>query len=46
MRYNDVEPYAPLESEDDMAMLVFDIEDFLSTDEGPILLTLDFVTQE
>lgn len=46
MRYNDVEPYTPLDVEDETVVLVLDLGDFLSTDEGPILLTLDLLTQE
>jgi len=46
MRYIDLEPYAPLDIEDETVILVLDLGDFLSTDEGPILLTLDLLSQE
>lgn len=46
MRYNDAEPYSPLDLEDEMDVLVLDLGDFLSTEEGPILLTLDLLSQE
>jgi len=46
MRYSDDEPYAPLDINDEPVVLVFDVLDFLSEDEGPILLTLDLLSLE
>ena len=45
MRYNDAEPYSPLDL-DEMDVFVLDLGDFLSTEEGSILLTLDLLSQE
>jgi hypothetical protein len=46
MRYNEAEPYSPLDLEDEMDILVLDLGDFLPTEEGSILLTLDLLSQE
>ena len=47
MRYNDIDPYDPLETDEELVLFsVFDIEVPVSGEEQPIPLTLDLLPEE